>query len=92
MRRWRQALAVNWSKTTIVMIRIHKTRITYLSKLVEMDGVVAQGLGSNWSKTTFVMIRIHKTGITYLSKLMEMDATVAPGLGSKLKQDNHCRD
>jgi hypothetical protein len=37
MRRWRQTLAAKWSKTTTVMIRIHKTGITYLSKLMEID-------------------------------------------------------
>jgi hypothetical protein len=85
-------LGRNWSKTTIVVVRIHKTGITYLSKLVEIDAAVAPGLGRNWSKTTTVMIRIHKTGITYLSKLVEIDAAVAPGLGGELEQDNLCRD
>jgi hypothetical protein len=46
MRRWRQASAANWSKTIIVKIRIHKTGITYLSKLVEIDAVGAPGLHS----------------------------------------------
>jgi len=45
MQWWRQVLAANWRKTTIVMIRIHKTGITYLSKLVEIDAAVAPGLG-----------------------------------------------
>jgi hypothetical protein len=45
--RWgRQVLTVNWSKTTTVMIQIHKTGITYLSKLMEIDAAVAPGLGS----------------------------------------------
>jgi hypothetical protein len=44
MRRWRQALAAHCSETTIVMILIHKTGITYLSKLVEIDVTVAPGL------------------------------------------------
>jgi hypothetical protein len=37
MWQWRQASASNWSRTTIVELQIHKTRITYLSKLVEID-------------------------------------------------------
>jgi hypothetical protein len=44
MRRWRQASAANWRKTTIFEIRIHTTGITYLSKLVEIDATVAPGL------------------------------------------------
>jgi hypothetical protein len=46
MRRLRQASAAKWSKTTIVMIQIHKTSITYLSKLVEIDVAVAPCLSS----------------------------------------------
>jgi hypothetical protein len=45
MRRWRHASATNWSKTTFFVIRINKTGITYLSKLVEKDAAVAPGLG-----------------------------------------------
>jgi hypothetical protein len=44
--RWRQASAVNWSGTNSVAIRICKTGITYLSKLVEIDAAVAPGLCS----------------------------------------------
>jgi hypothetical protein len=44
MQRWRQTSAVNWSKTTIVVVRIHKTSITYYSKLVKIDAAVAPGL------------------------------------------------
>ncbi len=53
MRRWRQASAANWSKTTIVMIRVHKTGITYLSKLVEIDAAVAPGLGGELEQDNF---------------------------------------
>jgi hypothetical protein len=92
MRRWRQALAANWSKTPIVVIQIHKTRITYLSILVDIDRAVAPGLGSELEQDkTIFEIQIHKTGITSLSKLVETHAVVAPGLSSKLEQDNHFR-
>ncbi len=39
-------MAANWRKTIIFKIRIHKTGITYLSILVEIDAAVAPVLGS----------------------------------------------
>ncbi len=108
MRRWRQALAANWSKTTIVMIRILKTGITYLSKLVEIYAAVSPGLGSEMEQgdhcrdpdpqegyhlpSKLVEINAASTGITYLSKLVEIYAAVSPGLGSEMEQGDHCRD